>query len=76
MTALSTDPHQVELAARVVEMTGPNPENPAIVRAAFEAGVDAERAQAVAETTEEWGFNDGGGMTHGGMTIAAASRAA
>jgi hypothetical protein len=74
VTALPIDPTGADLRPLWYEDGAPviKSEFEAAWLRIFQAGVEAERARAAAEATEEWGFNDGAGMIHGGMTYAAA----
>jgi hypothetical protein len=61
VTALSIDPTDKEVRDFIVLVsetgTGALPK---LIRAAHQAGVEAERARAAAETTEEWGVAPAG----------------
>jgi hypothetical protein len=69
MTALPINPTYDEVEQIYIDAPGNLNDS---MLAVFQAGAEAERARAAAEATEEWGFNDGAGMIHGGMTLEAA----
>jgi hypothetical protein len=59
MTALPIDPSDEQITEWARALTGGNG-SADYIRAAHQAGVEAERARAAAEATEEWGYERAG----------------